>query len=135
MPERPGGETRKKGFTREASAHALDRLEASGYLDDRRFAEAWARSRLRSRPEGRSRLVGALMTKGVAGEIARIAVEAVLSESGDPDDVERAALERARLKLLRRSGMNNEKLTAALLRKGFPYAAVRSAVQSGENNE
>ncbi len=125
----------KKGFSREAAADALDRLESSGYLDDGRFAEAWVRSRLRIRPEGRTRLLTALMAKGIAAETARIAVEAVLSESGDPDDAERAALERARLKLLRRSGMNNEKLTAALLRKGFPYAAVRSAVQSGENTE
>lgn len=117
----------KKGFTREAAAHALDRLEASGYLDDGRFAEAWVRSRLRSRPEGRTRLIAGLMAKGISGDTARNATETVLSESGDADTAEREALERARKKLFRRSGMNEEKLIAALLRRGFSYTTIKAA--------
>ena len=123
----------KKGFSREAAAAALDRLESVGFLDDRRFAEAWVRSRLRSRPEGPSRIIAGLMAKGIAPGAAREAAESVFAEAGGGEAAERETLERAREKLLRRRGMDEEKLTAALLRRGFSYSAVRAASQRRED--
>ncbi len=118
----------KKGFSREAVSSALDRLVSAGFLDDRRFAEAWVRSRLRSRPEGPSRLRGALMSRGIGGSAAREAVETVLEELGDDEAEE--AMERAWDKLSRRSGITDEKLLAALVRRGFLVSRVRALIRS-----
>lgn len=113
----------RKGWSRPAVTAALDRLEHIGLLDDRRFAESWTRSRLRSRPEGASRLIGGLMAKGVNGGIAREAVESVLEEMGDESGDD--ALELAWRKLSRRRNITDEKLTASLVRRGFPVSKVR----------
>ena len=113
----------RKGWNRPAVEAALDRLESAGYLDDRRFAESWTRSRLRRRPEGPSKLIGGLMAKGVSGGIAREAVEAVLEEAGDESGAD--ALERAWMKLSRKPGITDEKLAAALMRRGFRSSDIR----------
>ena len=120
----------RKGFSRESVSAALDRLEAAGFLDDRRFAESWVRSRLRNRPEGPSKLRGGLMSRGIPGDIASIAVEAVLAEIGNEESAD--ALERAWLKLSRRPGITPEKLTASLVRKGFSVGRVRDLIRSRE---
>jgi regulatory protein len=120
----------KKEHSRNSISQILDQLEDSGLLDDRRFAETWVRSRLRSRPEGPSRLCNALMSKGVNGHVAREAVDAVLEELGD-DEAENT-LRRAREKLARRSGMTDEKMITALVRLGFPFAQIKRVLSEVE---
>lgn len=117
----------KKGYSREAVSVSLDRLVSAGLLDDRRYAEAWVRSRLRSRPEGPSRLQGALMAKGVNSAVAREAVTSIFEELDDDDADE--TLERAWEKLSRRSGMKEDKLISALVRRGFRISRVRNLLK------
>jgi regulatory protein len=123
----------RKGWSRETVAASLDRLESAGLLDDRRFAETWVRGRLRSRPEGSSKLIGGLMAKGVNGGIAREAVQSVLEELGDAaaDDILRQALE----KLSRRSDMDDEKLIRSLVRRGFGVSQVRKVIALRKDEE
>lgn len=123
----------RKNFSPFAANQAVDSLEAAGLLDDRRFAEAWARARLRSRPEGPSKLIGALMSKGISGHIASDAVEAVFQEAGETavDD----ALNRALTKLSRRSGTNEKKLISALMRRGFSYPAIREHLERRRHDD
>ncbi|MDF1567159.1 MAG: regulatory protein RecX [Spirochaetaceae bacterium] len=113
----------RKGFSQFAINQAVDSLETAGLLDDRRFAEVWARARLRIRPEGPSKLIGTLMSKGVSGSTAGKAVETVFQEAGE--DAVDDALERALTKLTRRTGMDEKKLISALMRRGFPFSAIR----------
>ncbi len=120
----------RKGFSRDAVSSSLDKLESVGLLDDYRFAETWVRYRLQSQPEGPSRLRGALMAKGVSSTVAREAVDAILEEIGDEDSDD--ALERAWVKLSRRPGISNEKLTAALVRKGFKFSKIRVLLSGKE---
>lgn len=122
----------KKGFSGEVVSSALDRIESTGLLDDRRFAETWVRSRLRSHPEGPSRLRSALMAKGISASTAHAAVITVLEELGDEESD--AALERAWEKASRRSGITEEKLTSALVRKGFPFSKVQSFIRNRDEN-
>ncbi len=121
----------KKGYSRKAVSESLDKLSEAGLLDDRRFAESWVRSRLRSRPEGPSRLRGALMSKGIASAVARDAVESVLEEIGDEES--EGALERAWEKLSRRSGISEDKLINALVRRGFQFGKIRTLIRKKEN--
>ncbi len=70
-----------RGFSRRAVALALERLEAEGLLDDRRFAAAYAVSRLGrggSKPEGPASLAAALAERGVERPVAAEAIAAVL---------------------------------------------------------
>ncbi len=117
----------KKGFSREAVSSSLEELSSAGLLDDRRFAESWVRSRLRGRPEGPSRLRGTLMAKGVNSATARDAVTAVFEELGDEEA--EGALERAWEKLSRRSGISEEKLISALVRRGFQFSKIRALLK------
>jgi len=121
----------KKGYSREVVSQVLEKLSEAGLLDDRRFAESWVRSRLRSRPEGPSRLRGALMAKGIASAVARDAVESVLEEIGDEES--EGALERAWEKLSRRSGISEEKLINALVRRGFQFSKIRAMIRKMES--
>jgi SOS response regulatory protein OraA/RecX len=77
---------RKKGHASAAIRLALDSLEAEGSLSDGRFAEAFLRSRLRSRPEGESLLRARLGSKGVSRDLVSGAIsenrEAIASGIG-----------------------------------------------------
>lgn len=123
----------KKGFSRDSISSVLDKLEDSGFLDDRRFAETWVRSRLRSQPEGPSRLHTALMTKGISSQVARDAVDTILEELGDEESEN--TLHRAWEKLSRRSSVTDDKMLAALVRRGFPVSRVRSFLKETQREQ
>lgn len=63
---------------------ALDRLKEEGYLNDRRFASAWARGRLRTKPMGPYRLSRELEVKGVEAQLVREILEDVYEEGEEP---------------------------------------------------
>jgi regulatory protein len=93
-------------FSRKAVALALDRLSAEGLLDDRRFARAYAASRLAhrsSKAEGPASLVAALRERGIDRTQAAEAVAELLG----PEE-RSAALEAAAAKELKRSGGDRE---------------------------
>jgi regulatory protein len=58
----------------------LGRLKRYGYLDDRRFAEAFTASRLGNKGFGRMRVLGDLRRKRVAPAVAEKAVQSAYSE-------------------------------------------------------
>jgi regulatory protein len=104
-------------FSRRAVALALNRLTASGLLDDRRFAGAFAASRLsriRSKAEGPASLVSALRERGIDRAVAAEAVTELLG----PDE-RTAALEKAVIKETKRSGGNKDELRRRLRALGF----------------
>jgi regulatory protein len=89
-------------FSRASVRIALGRLSASGLLDDRRFAAAYAASRLArrgSKAEGPASLVAALRERGIDGSTAAEAVAALMG----PEE-RAAALAGAAAKALKRSG-------------------------------
>jgi regulatory protein len=69
-----------RGFNRVESCVALDRLKEEGYLNDRRFAIAWARGRLRTKPMGSYRLSRELGIKGIESQLVREVLEEVYEE-------------------------------------------------------
>jgi SOS response regulatory protein OraA/RecX len=64
----------------DAAAAALERL--APYLDDRRFADAWVRTRQAARPAGAPVLVEGLVGRGVPRPVAEAAVAAYWAEVG-----------------------------------------------------
>jgi len=60
-----------RGFPQAELESALDRLKEQGYLNDRRLATIWAKSRLRAKPMGPYRLRQELDSKGVEEHLVR----------------------------------------------------------------
>jgi regulatory protein len=131
---------RRKGFAEAAVAHALAEVERLGLIDDRAFAEAWVRDRLRARPRGTRALLAELAGRGVAPDTAREAVAAVLGAERT-DDAELCA--QAATKWLRTQGTRptagdrdsrrrmERRLAAFLARRGYGAADIRAALRQG----
>lgn len=114
-----------RGFNAGAADEVLGELARQGALSDRRFAEGWVRSRLRSRPEGRSHLVAGLRSRGIDAELAEHTVRTVLAdESVSMVDQARACVER----LTRRRPVSADRIRVSLYRRGFDLAVIRQVI-------
>lgn len=113
----------RKGYSKSIIERVLDRFEDQGYLSDRRFAEAWVRSRLKKHPEGTAALLSGLRKRGVDGKTAESVVTALVTE-----EIEWEALNRAAEKLSRRSGVTQEKLITRLLGWGFAWGRIKQYI-------
>jgi regulatory protein len=106
---------------------ALDRLAAQGYLDDRANARRFVELRAAERGEGRARLRGELLRRGVAAEIA----DQVLGELL-PEDDRAAAAEAARRYTAQRASKGAgaaDALARHLSRKGFSRRAILAVLR------
>lgn len=129
----------RKEFPDAVIAEALAWLEERDYVDDRAFAEALVRDRLRLRPRGRLGLIQELRKKGVDTGVAEAAIEAVMAaeqvdEAGLAREVADAWARRNRSALRKaRSSPDGwrrarRRLYGHLARRGFAPDAVRSAI-------
>ena len=112
---------RAKGFAENERDEALETLERTGLLDDRRFAESRARS-LASRGAGDAAVRHALSRAGVEAEIVEEALETIEPEP-----------ERARALAARRGG--GAKTARYLRGKGFSDEVVAGVVAGASAGE
>ncbi len=115
----------QRGYDSEEVADTLERLRDQGFVDDRRTAGEFVRSRLRRAPEGRRKLSSELSRRGVPSEI----ITEVLEEETDDDDRDLARQAANRWQRTRsRPGRSAELEKAALARhlagRGFSKRAV-----------
>jgi len=105
---------------------AIERLVASGTLDDARVARAYARTAARVKHRGRLRILRELATKGIADDVARAAVDEVL-----PADEADAALQRELARRLKPPVDERQvrRVFAALVRRGFAPGDVGRALR------
>lgn len=112
----------RRGISADILASVIADLERHGFIDDRRFAEAWVRTRRALLPSGRIRLQYELARKGVA----RDAVTQVLGGGGG-DEAE-LALAVAQGRMRRYRGLQPEvvyrRLGGMLQRRGFSSGVV-----------
>ncbi|SYZ32834.1 regulatory protein RecX [Propionibacterium australiense] len=118
---------RRRGCDQGVADELLDRLEAVGLVDDRRFALAWAQSRRRSRKLSLSAIARELQAKRVSAEI----IAETLSAS-DQDGEAETALALARSKARAMRGLDRpiayRRLAAALARRGYAPSVSFDAV-------
>lgn len=113
------------GFDKKASAKVIARLQEVGLIDDRRFAENYALRLIECNISKREALQK-MLQKGVPYDMAKY----VLSNC-DADEAEQinALIDKKyRTKLLNENGV--QKVYAALIRKGFSYDAVKTALKN-----
>ena len=124
-----------KGVDEGVSLLVLDRLTELGYIDDSEFAQAWVRSRIKSRGLAPSVLRRELQTKGVDPEL----IEAALSAT-NPVDTNQRARELAEKKFRSLSGVAEpvamRRISALLQRKGYSFSeslAISRSVVGGHD--
>ena len=119
----------RDGYPDEVARGVSADLEASGLVDDERFAHALARQLLEIRGLGRRRALWDLAAKGVNPDLAAAVVDELVSVSDD----ERHAREVA-ARLAARLGGSVDRVASRLVRKGFPTGvslrAARDAVDA-----
>lgn len=119
---------RRKGFTGQVSAAALDRLAREGWLDDGRYAREFARARAEGQYKGRHLIRMELIRRGISRSVADEAIGGI-----DPETERRAAVEAALRKWPALRGERRDrvrKLAQFLYRRGYTGAVVREAVRA-----
>ena len=119
-----------KQHPRELVPAALERLAARGLIDDRRFAEEYARASA-ARGNGRPRIVRDLLRQGIERPTAEAAVRRAFDlEAINPTAAARSvALRRARQLGDLAPAVKERRLLAFLVRRGYPEAGVRELVE------
>lgn len=129
--ERSAAEVRRrlrdKGYDPETVEHTIERLQTHGLQDDRRFAQAFAASSVRSRGLSSRVIQTELRKRGLAKELA--AEAATRSPEEEAETARRAAAGRAR----RLSGYPSEvrarRLRDFLARRGYDAELCRTVVE------
>ncbi|MBI3914896.1 MAG: RecX family transcriptional regulator [Chloroflexi bacterium] len=115
----------KKKIATEAIDRVLERLTGAGLLDDSAFAKYWVENREEFRPRAGRALRFELKRKGVPDAM----IAKAIGKIDESDSAYRAGVAKAqRWSTLERREFR-EKLTAFLLRRGFPYDVVKPAVE------
>lgn len=117
---------RRIGYSPETVKMVLFKLDREGFLNDRDFADQWARYRSSQR-YGPRRIVQELKMKGISGED----IESVLENLPEKEQLE-DAVEIARKALKRaKSGEDprktREKMAAGIVRRGYSWDLARQA--------
>lgn len=101
----------------------LNKLSINGYVDDRKFAEAFVRDRQLLRPTSKRKLQLELRKKNVPSGI----IQEVIAEEGGEDST---ALQEIIISKRRQSKYQDDlKLMQYLSRQGFGYGDIKSALQ------
>lgn len=111
----------------DAIADVLDKLQEQRLVDDKRFAEQWAESRIISQKKGRRLVSHELRQKGVAREDVEAAMHAI-----DPQVEYEHAMQLGKKKWQQTKGeaaARRQKTAAYLLRRGFPAELVRKVIR------
>ncbi len=108
----------------------IERLTASGLLDDARYAREYARQKLTSGGSSVRRVRQQLAVKGISSEGARVATDAVMTE--ELVDIEQSINATVRKKLASMGDLPRDvkrrRVFAMLARRGFEIADIRRAI-------
>lgn len=120
---------RRKGFDSDTVMETVRRYRQMGAVDDARYAQMIGRSLVERKPCGKAYVSAYLQKRGITRELAEAAAETLL---GGRDETDRAA---AALEQRRQTWAEFELETARrkaynyLARRGFGFAAARSAFE------
>lgn len=113
-----------KQHSKKAVERALDFLEGRGLLDDMRYCSCWLRSHTSAKPQGRTRLTGELISRGISCGNAQKAVNEFF-ETVDEEEMCLKALKKAI-----KAGKNGEKLLKFMIDSGFSYRMVTRYIKN-----
>ncbi|MEP6989730.1 MAG: regulatory protein RecX [bacterium] len=122
----------RKGADAAAVAKAVTRLQQQGFLDDRAFAEAFARLKVVGASHSRRRVQLDLARKGVARDVADAAIAAVFDTEGIEQGsiVEAAARKKLRTLARHEPMVRRRRLYAFLARRGYDGDDIRRTMDA-----
>ena len=110
---------------------AIDKYIEMGYLDDEKFAKALAEHLYTVKNYSDSHVKQELFKRGISRDIVN---EIVYSSENDPVQSVITIINKKYLNKLNIEG-GREKVIAAMMRKGFSYSDIKSALDEIENDE
>jgi regulatory protein len=126
-------ECRDRLLARQHPKHTVDeaiaRLLETGSLDDKRLAQAHARTAVEIKGRGRLRVVRELQARGVDKEVAAQAVADVFEEKDERALVARALQKKLRTRTRPKDAAGYARLYQYLMRQGFTPAVVVEALR------
>ncbi len=120
----------RAGFDKKASAAVVARFVEVGLINDRRYAERYA-ERLISANTSKREAVRKMLAKGLGYDL----VNEVLNETPADEAEQIQALIEKKYKTRLEAENGFEKVFSALIRKGFSYTQVRSALKKYKDLE
>lgn len=115
---------RRKGYNESGEA-AVEKLRNDGYLDDRRFAEAYAKELFQLKKFGKSRVRQELMRKGIGSEIISDVLDGYENDENNITDIIMRKYCRC---------LNDEKgrkrIVSGLLRLGYSFGEIKAALDA-----
>ena len=120
---------RDKEFDVAIITAVLDDLARFGYVNDRQFADQWARSRIRLRGFGRRRVEQELRNKGIDREIIREVSAEVFVDETEIETAKLVAVKKINaMKCLDRE-TRRRRLAGFLERKGFSFEIIGAVLR------
>lgn len=120
----------QKGIAPEEARAVLDRLEASGLVNDAKFAEQYARTKVLTSGASKRRVVQDLRRKGIAESLANTAIAQLFAD----EEIDSAAMaEKAARKKLAQMGdleplVLRRRLFGFLARRGYELDDIKRVV-------
>ena len=121
---------RDKGFGDVTVRTVLSNLTRLDYVDDEKFADQWAQSRVRLRGLGRRRIERELKDKGVDRETARRALDSVLTADLEIETAKRAVERKLTSMRALDRGTRRRRLAGFLERRGFSFSVIRHILKN-----
>ena len=113
---------KRKDYEPEVIEKIVNRLTNAGYIDDAKFAEAWISNRRLLKATSKRKLRMELLQKRVSNEIINVALE------DDETDEGQVLKDLVNKKRQQSRYQDDQKLMAYLMRQGFNYDDVKSAM-------
>lgn len=122
---------KEREYTQEDVADALERLTASGLLNDEKYAHSFARSRLVDRGMSRRRVAAELARHGIARDVVDRVIGSVVDDEGIDEDAAIETIARKKWRSLAKlePGVGRRRLFGFLARKGFDGDVVQRVVR------
>ena len=111
----------RRSVSEETASQVIERLKELGYLNDQKFASAFALSRIASRPIGKARVKRELRHRKISADVAEEALDFAFRENTEETLIDLAIEKRVRIKGVPSSRQESQKLLAHLIRLGFDF--------------
>lgn len=119
------------GYPEDVSREALSYVRSFGYIDDRRYAEQYVRSKMGRK--SRRELYMALVGKGLDHSIIEETLENCFSDTSEQVAIEQL-LKKKNYDGATANDVSKKKMFDYLLRKGFRYEDIRRVLQVSSTN-
>jgi regulatory protein len=111
---------------------AIERLQASGLLDDANYARQLARSKALGAGQSRRRIAQELARRGVARDVSAEAIDAVFEDEAIDEDASIARVARKKLRLLANldAATQRRRLYGFLARRGYDVDDIQRVLRA-----